>query len=176
MATEQSSTSVNASGGEPQPAAPLRFFDGRFSRRNLLTRPGIGGLALVAPSWARAARLPPSAPARGDSIVVRWNQAALQGVRESKLGPPMVSRALAIVHTAAYDAWAAYDRDAVGTRLGDGASTAADRTNARKQEEAISFAAYRAAVDLFPGSRATVFDPLRASRGFDPSDANTDAS
>ena len=30
----------------------------------------------------------------------------------------MVSRALAILHTCAYDAWAAYDRDAVGTRLG----------------------------------------------------------
>jgi len=39
-----------------------------------------------------------------DSIVVRWNQAALQGVRDSKLGPPMVARALAIIHTCAYDA------------------------------------------------------------------------
>ena len=43
------------------------------------------------------------------NIVIRWNQAALQGVRDSKLGPPMVSRALAIAHTCMYDAWAAYD-------------------------------------------------------------------
>ena len=105
---------------------------------------------------------------------MRWNQAALQGVRDSKLGPPMVSRALAIVHTCAYDAWAAYDRDAVGTRLGGALRRPpAERTRANK-EEAISLAAYRAAVDLFPGSRATVFDPLMASLGYDPGDHSTD--
>jgi hypothetical protein len=43
------------------------------------------------------------------NVVIQWNNAALQGVRNSKLGPPMVSRALAIVHTCIYDAWAAYD-------------------------------------------------------------------
>src|SRR3954469_21399036 len=42
------------------------------------------------------------------NIVVRWNSAVLQGVRDSKLGPPMVARALAIVHTCMYDAWALY--------------------------------------------------------------------
>src|ERR671934_113412 len=153
-----------------------RFLDHPLSRRQLLRAAGIGGLALITPSRARAAMLPPPAPARGDSIVIRWNLAALQGVRESKLGPPMVSRALAIVHTAAYDAWAAYDRDAMGTRLGGTLRRPpAERTRANKQE-AISFAAYRAAVDLFPGSRATVFDPLMAKLGFDPSDMTTDAS
>src|SRR5947209_5188679 len=45
----------------------------------------------------------------GANVAIQWNQAALQGVRDSKLGPPMVSRALAIVHTCMYDAWAAYD-------------------------------------------------------------------
>ncbi len=88
----------------------------------------------------------------------------------------MVSRALAIVHTAAHDAWAAYDRDAVGTRLsGSLRRPPAERTRANK-EEAISFAAYRAAVDLFPGSRSSVFDPLMATLGFDPGDAVTDTS
>jgi hypothetical protein len=107
---------------------------------------------------------------------VRWNQAALQGVRDSKLGPPMVSRALAIVHTCAYDAWAAYDRDAVGTRLGGALRRPpAERTRDNK-EEAISVAAYRAAVDLFPASRATVFDPLMASLGYDTGELTTDAS
>jgi hypothetical protein len=40
----------------------------------------------------------------------------------------------------------------------------------------MSFAAYRGCVDLFPASRATTFDPLMASLGFDPGDASTDAS
>jgi hypothetical protein len=54
------------------------------------------------------------------SIVIRWNQAALQAVRDSTLGPPMVARALAIVHTCIYDAWAAYDKNALGTQWGGG--------------------------------------------------------
>ena len=49
------------------------------------------------------------------NVAIQWNQAALQGVRDSKLGPPMVSRVLAIVHTFMYDAWAAYDPLALGT-------------------------------------------------------------
>jgi hypothetical protein len=88
----------------------------------------------------------------------------------------MVSRALAILHTCSYDAWAAYDRDAVGTRLGGVLRRPpAERTRSNK-EQAISFAAYRAAVDLFPASRATVFDPLMASLGYDPGEYTTDAA
>src|SRR5260370_20912955 len=33
----------------------------------------------------------------GAQVVLLWNEAALQGVRDSKLGPPMVARALANV-------------------------------------------------------------------------------
>ena len=39
-----------------------------------------------------------------DNVVVQWNVAALQGVRDSRIGPPMVARALAIVHTCIFDA------------------------------------------------------------------------
>src|SRR5207237_8958768 len=39
--------------------------------------------------------------------------------------------------------------------------------------EAISVAAYRAAVDLFPGDKATIFDPLMANLGYDPNDMST---
>jgi hypothetical protein len=37
----------------------------------------------------------------------------LQGDRDSSFGPPMIARALAIVHTCMYDAWAAYDAKAI---------------------------------------------------------------
>src|SRR5205809_3717703 len=145
-------------------------------RHQRLRAASAGGALLLLPSWARAAVLPSPAKPRRDSVVVRWNEAALQGVRDSKLGPPMVSRALAILHTCAYDAWAAYDRDAVGTRLGGVLRRPpAERTRSNK-EQAISFAAYRAAVDLFPASRATVFDPLMASLGYDPGEYTTDAA
>jgi hypothetical protein len=50
-------------------------------------------------------------------MVPRWNDAALKGVRDAKMGAPMAARALAIVDTCMYDAWAAYDERAVGTQL-----------------------------------------------------------
>ena len=84
-----------------------------------------------------------------DNVVVQWDAAALQGVRDSRIGPPMVARALAIAHTCMFDAWAAYDKKALGTRLGaELRRPKTERTLANKNE-AISFAAYRALVDLF---------------------------
>src|SRR5438552_9686364 len=135
-------------------------FHGRLSRRQFLRGAGVGVLALIAPSWARAARLPLAAPRPDLNVVVRWNDAALQGVRDSKLGPPMVARALAIVHTCVYDAWAAYDKDALGTQLGGRLRQHPSQRHLANQNKAISFAAYRAVVDLFPVDKATLFDPF----------------
>jgi hypothetical protein len=109
-----------------------------------------------------------------DNVVLQWNEAALQGVRDSQLGPPMAARALAILHTCMYDAWAAYDRVAVGTRYGGGLRRPAGERTLKHQVEASSFAAYRAAVDLFPASRVSVFDPLMARLGYDPANITTD--
>jgi hypothetical protein len=108
------------------------------------------------------------------TVVVIWDSAALQGVRDS--GPPMVARALAIVHTCIFDAWAAYDKRAVGTQFGGKLPRPKrDRTLTNKNE-AISFAAYRALVDLFALDKASVFDPLMANLGYDPNNLtiNTD--
>src|ERR1700730_6864490 len=107
------------------------------------------------------------------NVVIQWNNAALQGVRDSKIGPPMVARALAIVHTCIYDAWAAYDEHALGTQLGGKLRQPPYQRRIFNQNEAISFAAYRAAVDLFPGDKATVLDPLMANLGYDPNDMST---
>ena len=111
---------------------------------------------------------------QGGNVVLRWNDAVLQGVRDSRLGPPMVARALAVIHTSMFDAWAAYDGFAVGTRLGGALRRPARERSLANKNEAISFAAYRAAVDLFPGDTAGVFDPLMASLGYDPGDHSTD--
>src|SRR5579859_7384360 len=110
------------------------------------------------------------------TIVAQWNNAALQGVRDSKFGPPMVARALAIVNTCIFDAWSAYDKKAVATQLGGRLRRPKwEHTDANKGK-AISFAAYRAAVDLFPADKATVFDPLMAALGYDPTDQSTDVT
>jgi hypothetical protein len=62
------------------------------------------------------------------------------------------TRALAVAHTSMYDAWAAYDRVAVGTRLAGALREPPGKRTLRNKRAAISFAAYRAAADLFPAS------------------------
>ena len=107
------------------------------------------------------------------TVVVQWNNAALQGDRDSSFGPPMIARALAMVHTCMYDAWAAYDAKAIGTQLGGTLRRpASERTLANKQQ-AISYGAYRALVDLFAFDKP-LFDALMTSLGYDPSDNSND--
>lgn len=103
-----------------------------------------------------------------------WSKAALRGVREAKMGAPMAARALAIVHTCMYDAWAAYDEHALGTQLrGALRRPASERTEANK-ERAISYAAYRALADVLPVDTESVYKPLMRQLGYDPDDNSTD--
>jgi hypothetical protein len=95
-----------------------------------------------------------------------------------------VARALAIAHTCIYDAWAAYDRDAVGTtdRRGRRRRPAGERTDPNKAQ-AISFAAYRCLVNLFADSNlfpltgadaARRLAAMMVSHGYDPANNSTD--
>jgi hypothetical protein len=107
------------------------------------------------------------------NVAVRWNDAALEAVRQTRLAPPMVARALAITHTCMYAAWAAYDPVATAPRLGYALRRpAAEQTPANK-ERAINYAAYRALVVLFP-SEAARFDELMRELGHDPADDSLD--
>jgi hypothetical protein len=146
----------------------------QISRRQLLGAAGSSAAVLLLPTAPGAQRVFPSPP--DVSVVVRWSNAFLQAIRDASLGPPMVARALAIAHTCVYDAWAAYDHKAVGTRLGGFLRRpAAERTLANRRQ-AISFAGYRAAVDLFPASASSLFDPLMRSLGYDAADLSTDTN
>ncbi len=114
------------------------------------------------------------AVSRKANTLLQWNDAALQGIRDSKLGAPVVARALAIVHTCMYDAWSAYDEKAVGTQLqGILRRPLAERTEANK-EKATSYAAYRALTDVLSVDTDSVYIPLMKQLGFDPNDNSTD--
>jgi hypothetical protein len=109
------------------------------------------------------------------TVVVQWDETTLQAIRDTHPGPPIVARMLAVVHTAMYDAWAAYDKRAIGTRLGNSLRRPSrERTEANKKV-AVSYAAYRALVDLFPGEKAK-FDAAMTSLGLDPGNASTDTA
>src|SRR5215218_282564 len=112
-------------------------------------------------------------PRADDNAVLRWSEQTLAAIRVLKTGPTINARAVAIVHTAMYDAWAAYDPTAVGTRLGGSLRRpAAERTDAYKSQ-AVSYAAYRALLNLFP-ARSADFRALMTAMGYDPDDATTD--
>jgi hypothetical protein len=86
----------------------------------------------------------------------------------------MVARMLAIVHTAMYDAWAAYDARAIGTRLGGSLRRPAKERTLENKRKAMSYAAYRALLDLFPAQKAS-FDKIMSDLHYDLLDASTAA-
>jgi hypothetical protein len=95
-----------------------------------------------------------------DNAILRWDERTLEAIRANPrfTGPTVAARALGIVHTATYDAWAAYDPDAVDTRqrlradpnLRRPAAEGIGAAGEVNKSKAISFAAYTVLVDLFP--------------------------
>ena len=112
-------------------------------------------------------------PRADDNVVLRWDEQTLAAIRALKTGPTINARALAIVHTAMYDAWAAYDATAVGTRLGGSLRRPAEERTLANKSMAVSFAAYRVLLDLFP-AKAADFTAFMSRMGYDPNDASTD--
>jgi hypothetical protein len=111
----------------------------------------------------------------GDNVVQLWDDANLQAIRDKKPGPTVVSRSLAVVQTAVFDAWSAYDSTAVPTRAHvNWRRPAVESTDANKAK-AISYAAYRALTDLFP-TESAVFDGLMTQLGYDITDVSQDLS
>jgi hypothetical protein len=112
-------------------------------------------------------------PRPNDNVVLRWDEQTLAAFRALKTGPTVNARALAVVHTAMYDAWAAYDPKAVGTRLGGSLRRPAEERTVAHKSMAMSYAAYRALLNLFP-ARASDFTGLMTAMGYDPNDTTTD--
>lgn len=109
------------------------------------------------------------------NVVIQWNSVLLLAFQNTNAAPTVSARALGILHTSIYDAWAAYDATAVGTQSGDPARRpASERTEANK-ETAISYAAYRTLIDLYP-SQQSMFDALMAALALDPANVSVDPS
>jgi Domain of unknown function (DUF6851)/VCPO second helical-bundle domain len=92
------------------------------------------------------------APSKGDNVILRWDEELLQAIRANPAGtgPTVTARAIGVAHTSMFDAWAAYDARAVGTRYGDKLRRPPAERTLENKNKAISFAAYATLVDLFP--------------------------
>lgn len=107
-------------------------------------------------------------PAPGDNALLQWNEETLECIRAVRPGPTVVARALAVVHTATYESWAAYDAFAVGTLTGDSLRRPPlERTLANKSQT-VSQSAFLALVDLFPACESAAFDRLSDQGYLDP--------
>jgi hypothetical protein len=87
--------------------------------------------------------------------------------------PTIISRQMAVPITAMYDAWAAYDDKAVGTRLGSKLRRPAAERTLKNKTKAISYATYRALVDIFPKDKDWLGEQMK-KMGYDPNDASKD--
>ena len=124
---------------------------------------------------ATALTLIGSLPAAANSLsdgtanaAVQWNDAAVSAIKATSTAPTVASRALFIVHSAMYDAWAAYDSKAVGSISGAPPRQPQSAQTTANKAWAISYAAYRTLLDLFP-TQEPAFTKLMINLGYDPS-------
>lgn len=87
--------------------------------------------------------------------------------------PTVGSRTLAIWATAMFDAWAAYDEKAVGSRLGGTLRRPRSEHTLENKKKAISYASYKALQFGYPEAKAYLDDEMR-KLGYDPSNASMD--
>ena len=112
------------------------------------------------------------------SIARNWNERILEGIRMDTPHPPGQARNLFSFSVCMYDAWAAFDTNAVGFVYRE-KHTAADVAAARR--EAISYAMYRMMLERHAFSRtatnqAEANPKFMAALGYDPSNASRDPS
>lgn len=97
--------------------------------------------------------------------VLAWNRLGLQAIRA--MPPVPALRALAVLHTCMYNAWAAYDDHARQTLHGAALRLPASERCAANRAIAVSHAAHAVLAARFPLQRAAA-DACMAALGLDP--------
>ncbi len=151
-----------------------------MKRNTLVSYVTLAALSLLPVNLSRAEEnihallLPVEKQNRADRWLNITQETIARDIDKNNARPTIISRQHAIWATSMYDAWAAYDDEAVGTRLGGALRVPKkDRTPANK-EKAISYASYRALLSLFPDEKANL-DGVMKGFGYDPEDKSTDA-
>ena len=101
------------------------------------------------------------------SIVTEWLDQALPYAQEVAWEPTVGSRFFAILETAIYDAWTAYDPVAVGVVSGTTLKGEGGADNEANKREAISHAAFTVLTKFAPQHRHALIERMR-ELGYDP--------
>lgn len=111
---------------------------------------------------------------------LQWNRLALDAVKFSNTPLPIAARALAMMHTAMFNAWSVYD-NARSTGTGDFIKINSNRSqgNTHKQK-AFSYAAYRVLKEIFkpklPAAKQDIFRDRMHDLNYDTDDTVLDIS
>lgn len=119
------------------------------------------------------------APPESQSAAYHWldivQEATAREVERSGARPTINARAFAIWATAVYDAWAAYDATAVGSRLGGTLRRPPAERNDENREAAIAYASHAALAYVYPED-GEFLDAEMRRRGYDPGIRSDDPS
>ena len=157
-----------------QESRNVSLFKRSVSRRTVIKAGA--GLAVAATGvgagvWFSTQGIATHADPVNNTVVIQWNNTALQAIAATGTGPTIGARALAIVHTSMYDAWTTYDSVARPTQANG--IPKQSRNDWASITESVSYAAYRALVNLFP-SQVSSFNSVMNSLGYNPNDTSTD--
>jgi PAP2 superfamily len=108
-----------------------------------------------------------ASPARAASIVTEWVDDAVPVANEVAWEPTIGARFFAILLTAMYDAWTAYDPTAVAVASGPDLKRRGGPANEANKREAISHAAFIVLSTLAPQRRRALAERM-AALGYDP--------
>jgi hypothetical protein len=126
----------------------------------------IGGA--LAACGAQPVAAQPAPRTGGKAGIVRgWNALALRAIRDTRAGLDTATRALAALHTAMYNAWAAYDDVARQTAHGRAVRLPRAERSAASKAGAMSHAAYLVLCERFPSQQAG-FEARMAAFGLAP--------
>lgn len=111
-------------------------------------------------------------------ITIHWNQLTLDAIKLTHTSPPLAARALAMVHTAMYDAWSVYNDCAISTTTALYIKAEGDHCSKENVRKAFSYATYRVLMDLFwlalPSENKNMFHDYMCRLGYDPDDTSLD--
>ncbi len=109
------------------------------------------------------------------NVALQWNDAAVTAIHRANIPAPIAARILAIVHSAMYDAWTAYQPTAVPSVTG-GPPRQKAGYDLLYSASAVTYAAYRTLVDLIP-SQTPFFNTVMINNlAYDPSVTTTSPS
>lgn len=113
-------------------------------------------------------------------LALQWNQLILDAIKFTKTSPPLAARALAMAHTAMYDAWSVFDKCAISTTTAKYIKMADQECVKEHTRKAFSYATYRVLTDLFwlalPSEKKDLFRDLMCTCDYDPDDTTLDIS